>query len=181
MAGDTFAAGSAAEALFGERGRVLIHALMIAALLSSVNALLLLASRVPIAMSRDRLAPGAFGAVNTGGTPTTALLATSVVTLAFLATGTFAAVINVMAFFFVASYTLSFSSVFVLRRREPDAPRPFRAWGYPWTTGVALAVSIAFLALSVYGDQENSLRSLALLVASAPAYLVLQRVRRSRT
>ncbi len=179
MAGDTFAAGSAAEALFGERGRVLIHALMIAALLSSVNALLLLASRVPIAMSRDRLALDAFGAVNAGGTPTLALLATSLVTLAFLVTGTFAAVINVMAFFFVASYTLSFSSVFVLRRREPEAPRPFRAWGYPWTTGVALAVSIAFLALSVYGDQENSLRSLALLVASAPAYLVVRRARRA--
>jgi basic amino acid/polyamine antiporter, APA family len=180
MAGDPFVAGSAARALFGARGHQLIHVLMVLALLSSVNALLLLASRVPVAMSRDRLAPHGFGSVNAGGTPTTALFASAAVTIAFLYTGTFDVVRNVMAFFFVASYTLSFSSVFVLRRREANAPRPFRAWGYPWTTGVALLGSVAFLVASVVSDQENTFRSLVLLVASGPVYLILRRNRGAR-
>ena len=61
-----------------------------------------------------------------------------------------------LAFFFVANYTLSFISVFVLRRREPDRPRPYRAWGYPWTTGLALAGSVAFLAGAVASDTRTA-------------------------
>ena len=45
---------------------------------------------------------------------------------------------TVLAFFFVANYILSFISLFVLRRREPEKPRPYRAWGYPFTTALAL-------------------------------------------
>ena len=48
------------------------------------------------------------------------------------------------SFFFVANYTLSYSSLFVLRKKEPDMERPYRAWGYPWTTGIALAASVCF-------------------------------------
>ena len=79
-------------------------------------------------------------------------------------------VIAKLAFFFVANYTLSFISVFVLRRREPDRPRPFRAWGYPWTTALALLGSIAFLAGAVASDTRNSLYALLLLAASYPGY-----------
>ena len=50
----------------------------------------------------------------------------------------FVPVMNALAFFFVANYTMSFISVFVLRRREPELERPYRAWGYPWTTALAL-------------------------------------------
>ncbi len=178
MAGDPFPAGSASRALFGERGNTIIHVVMILALLSSVNALLLLASRVPVAMGRDRLFPALFAAVNPGGTPAPALFASAAVALAFLATGTIHAVLAVLAFFFVASYTLSFTSVFVLRRREPNAARPYRAWGHPWTTAVALAGSFAFLASAIVNDWTNARWSLALLVASYPVYAF---ARRSRT
>jgi APA family basic amino acid/polyamine antiporter len=177
MAGDPFVAGSASRALFGERGSDIIHMLMILSLLSSLNALLLLTSRVPVAMSRDRLAPELFSSVNAGGTPAPALFGSAFVVLAFLFSGTFNDVLAVMAFFFVASYTLSFTSVFVLRHREPDTPRPFRAWGYPWTTGLALLGSIAFLVTSVISDWDNSWKSLALLVASYPVFLGMRRAR----
>jgi APA family basic amino acid/polyamine antiporter len=175
MAGDPFVAGSACLALFGPRGSDFIHVLMILALLSSVNALLLLTSRVPVAMSRDRLAPELLRSVNAGGTPAPALFGSAFVALLFLLSGTFDDALAVMAFFFVASYTLSFSSVFLLRWREPNAVRPFRAWGYPWTTGLALLGSIAFLVASVISDWDNSWKSLAMLVASYPVFLVIRR------
>ncbi|WP_410969009.1 amino acid permease, partial [Salmonella sp. SAL4444] len=74
--------------------------------------------------------------VNAGGTPSIGLLLSVVGSLVFIAFGrTFERVITVVAFFFVANYTLTFISVFVLRRREPQRERPYRAWGYPWTTG----------------------------------------------
>jgi basic amino acid/polyamine antiporter, APA family len=168
-------AGSAAAAIFGPRGDALIRALTIVALLSSVNALQLIASRVPFAMSRDHLFPERALRVNSGGTPTFALLAGTLVSLAFIVTGTFDQVLAVAAFFFVANYAVSFAALFVLRRREPDAPRPFRAWGYPFTTALALAGSLAFLAGAVASDTRNSLYALVLLALSYPAYLLIRR------
>ena len=101
-------------------------------MLSGVNANTLMASRVLFAVSRDGLFSRKAAAVNKGGTPTFALLMSLAVALLFIVFGkTVARVISVLAFFFVANYTLSFIAVFVLRRREPDKPRPYRAWGYP--------------------------------------------------
>jgi APA family basic amino acid/polyamine antiporter len=80
------------------------------------------------------------------------------------------AVIAVLAFFFVAAYAVSFASVFVLRRTEPAAPRPWRAWGHPWTTGLMLVGSLAFLAGAVMSDRENGWKALALVVLSWPVY-----------
>src|SRR3712207_8702926 len=87
--------------------RSLIRALTVVALLSAVNALLLIATRVPFAMSRDRLFPARAVRVNEGGTPTVALAASVLATLLFLLSGSFNQVIAVAAFFFVANYAVS--------------------------------------------------------------------------
>ncbi|HEX2206466.1 MAG TPA: APC family permease [Longimicrobium sp.] len=175
LAGEPLAAAAAARGVIGPAADTIIRVILVIGLLSAVNALVLMASRVAYAMSADGLFPRAGATVNRGGTPTVALAASVGVALAFIATGTFDAIIAVLAFFFVAEYILAFISVFVLRRREPEAPRPFRAWGYPWTTGLAIAASTAFLAGAVASDTRNSLYALALLAASYPAYLLATR------
>ncbi len=175
MAGDPFVAGTAAARLFGPSGDTVIRVLMIISLIAAVNALQLMASRVPFAMGRDGLLPPTVTRVNAGGTPVPSLLLGTGVALAFIATNTFDAVLALLAFFFVANYALSFTSLFVLRRREPDAPRPFRVPGYPWLPGVALVGSLAFLIGAVAGDRTNSLRSLALLALSYPVFLWARR------
>jgi APA family basic amino acid/polyamine antiporter len=67
--------------------------------------------------------------------------------------------------------------VFVLRRREPERERPYRAWGYPWTTGIALIGSILFLAGAIASDTENSIYALLLLAVSYPVFWVIKRVK----
>jgi APA family basic amino acid/polyamine antiporter len=175
LAGEPLAAAAAARAVLGPAGDTVIRVVLIVALLSTVNALLLMAPRVLYAMSADGLFPRAGTSVNRGGTPTGALVASTAVALAFIATGTFNAIVAVLAFFFVANYVLAFASVFVLRRREPETPRPYRAWGYPWTTGLAIAGSLAFLAGAAASDTRNSLYAAGLLAASYPAYLLAAR------
>lgn len=180
MAGDPFVAATAAAAVFGPRGDTVIRVLMIVSMLAAVNAMQLMASRVPLAMSRDGLLPAAASGVNRGGTPVPALFLGTAVTVLFIVTNTFETVLALLAFFFVANYALSFTSVFVLRRTEPDTPRPYRVIGYPWTTGLALAGSVGFLAASFVGDRANSLRALLLLAASLPVFLVVRRKTRAR-
>jgi APA family basic amino acid/polyamine antiporter len=175
IAGTDFAAGVVVERLFGAQGHHALRILVVLLLLSSVSSNVLMAPRVLYAMARDGLFWRGACEVNRGGTPDVALLISTVLAGAFIVTGTFETVIAKLAFFFVANYTLSFASLFMLRRKEPDAPRPYRAWGHPYTTGLALAASVAFLIGAVISDPASSLHALGLLLLSIPVYLLIRR------
>lgn len=171
IAGKNFAAGAAAQVIFGAYGDPIFRWLTIVSMLSAINAYHLMSTRVLFAMSRDGLFSNRATLVNPGGTPTIALFLSALVSLLFIVFGgTFERVITILAFFFVGNYVLSFISVFVLRRREPDRPRPYRAWGYPWTTALALVGSLVFLLGAIVGDTRNSLYALLLLAASYPVF-----------
>jgi APA family basic amino acid/polyamine antiporter len=177
IAGQDFAAGLAAQAVFGKYGNTIFLSLTIVSMLSAINAYHLMATRVLFAVSRDGLFTQRAADVNAGGTPTFALFASAAVAVLFIVFGkTFEQVITILAFFFVAIYTLSFISVFVLRRREPEKERPYRAWGYPWTTGLALAGSVLFLVGAIAADMRNSIYALVLLAVSYPLFRLMKAV-----
>jgi APA family basic amino acid/polyamine antiporter len=179
IAGQDFAVGLAANEIFGRHGDAVFRSLTILSMLSAVNAYHLMATRVLFAMSRDGLFTKQGSTVNKGGTPAFALFVSVMVSVSFIVFGrSFERVLAVLAFFFVANYTLSFISVFVLRRREPEKKRPYRAWGYPWTTAVALIGSVLFLVGAITSDTRNSIYALLLLAVSYPLFRVLKRVRR---
>src|SRR6185295_10337682 len=175
IAGKEFAAGEAANLIFGAYGDTIFRCLTIASMLSGINALHLMATRVIFAMSRDGLFSTRAAVVNEGGTPTVSLFLSASVAVLFIVFGQkFERVITVLAFFFVANYILSFVSLFVLRRREPEKPRPYRAWGYPFTTALALIGSLLFLAGAILADTANSVYALLLLAVSYPVFLLMK-------
>ena len=173
IAGNNFSLGLAADRVFGHHGDFIFRSVMVLALFSSLNALHLMGARVIYAMSRDGLFFRAVSRVNKGGTPTIALLLSAAAGVAF-AIFSFERVIAMLAFFFVTNYLLSFFSLFLLRRREPDLPRPYRAWGYPYTTALALVGSVAFLIEAIREDPTNSYLTLIALACSYPAYRMLK-------
>jgi len=170
MAGDPFVAASAGRAIFGDRGDLVIRGLVLVSILGGVNACALMAPRVLVAMSGDRLLSQRCEAVSASGTPVLAHWATVGAAIGFIVTGTVSTVLALCAFFFVLNYLMSFLSVFALRRKEPDTARPFRVPGYPFTTGLAALGSVAFLLGSVVTDWGNSSKSLLLLAVSWPVY-----------
>jgi len=175
IAGKEFAAGEAATVIFGRYGDTIFRCLTIVSMLSGINALHLMATRVVFAMSRDGLFTTKAAVVNEGGTPTVSLFLSALVALLFIVFGEkFETVITVLAFFFVVNYILSFVSLFVLRYREPDKPRPYRAWGYPVTPALALIGSVLFLALAIRADTKNSVYALGLLAVSYPVFRVMK-------
>jgi APA family basic amino acid/polyamine antiporter len=173
MVGDPFVAASAGKALFGVRGDLAIRLLVLISILSGVNACSLMAARILLAMSRDRLLPPALHTVNPGGTPSVAHWTGIIVAAGFIVTGTVNSVLALCAFFFAVNYSASFLSVFALRRNEPDAPRPWRVPGFPVTTALALLGSLGFLVGSVVSDWSNSWKSMLLLALSYPVYRVV--------
>src|ERR1700686_3549371 len=189
IVGNTFVLGTAAEKIFGPYGDTIIRSIMVISLLSCLNANQLFCSRTLYAMSSDGLFFRSFTRVNSGGTPTLSLLLSTIVGILFVL-GSFEIVIAMLSFFFVANYTLSYSSLFVLRKKEPEMERPYRAWGYPWTTGIALFASAIFLVASIVPDLKTALTTgqvwppspamlaLLILLLSYPVFRVLQRVSR---
>ena len=173
LAGENFAAGAVANKIFGAYGDKTIRVLAILSLLSTINAYTLTAPRILYAMSCDELFARRATRVNRGGTPTVTLLISTVVAVLFIFRS-FEQVLAALAFFFVANYTMAYLSLIVLRRREPDLPRPYRAWGYPWTTVIVLLGSIIFLVGAVISDKKDSLFALIILAASVPIYLVVR-------
>jgi APA family basic amino acid/polyamine antiporter len=192
IAGNDFALGAAATRIFGKHGDAVIRSIMIVSMLSSMNANQIFCTRTLHAMSCDGLFFSRAARVNKGGTPVLALFLSTIAGVLFLLTGTFERVIDMLAFFFVANYTLSYASLFLLRRREPQMARPYRAWGYPWTTGIALTASVVFLVASIATDLQGSVASgkfwppspavlaLAVLVLSYPVFRTLKWARKDK-
>ena len=174
ISGNNFVLGTVADRIFGKLGDPIIRSIMVISMLSCLNANQLFCSRTLYAMSCDGLFFRRAARVNPGGTPVLALFLSTVAGLLFLLTGTFERVIAMLSFFFVANYALSYASLFVLRKREPEMARPYRAWGYPWTTGIALVASVMFLVGSILTDQNNAPWALTILVLSYPVFRVLK-------
>ena len=175
MAGEKFAARTAAIQVFGASGDRIVSTVLLVSMLGAISALIMLTARVPFAMAEDGLLPRSVARVNKGGTPDVSLLLTAAVALLLILTGTFNSVLALAAFFFVLQYATSFTSLFVLRRREPDLERPYRAIGYPVIPAIVLLGALAFIVSSFFGDRDNTLKSVAVLLVSYPLYRLTTR------
>jgi APA family basic amino acid/polyamine antiporter len=163
------------QMIVGARGPIIVRAFMSITLVSLIHATTLCASRILYAVNRDGWGSIRLAYVNRGGTPTMTLFLSACVTVGFVLSGSFDRVLAVTAFIFVSKYLLLYLSVFVLRRREPSAPRPYRAFGYPYTSAVAVLGSVAFLFGSIAADTRNSLYGCLVLIASYPVYRLARR------
>lgn len=175
IAGNVFAIGVAAKTVFGAYGDSVVQIILIIAMLSAINAYQLMTCRIIYSMSLDGLFPQWASHVNEGGTPDFALLLSTLVAVLFIATGRLELVVAIMAFFFTCNYVVDLVSVIIMRKREPDRPRPYRAWGYPWTTGIALLAYSAFLLGAIRADWATSRWSLLLLAVSYPIFKLVKR------
>jgi basic amino acid/polyamine antiporter, APA family len=168
-------AADASFAVFGGYARQVILVISLITVVSTINATLLTAPRVLYGMARDRLLPRTLTSINQGGTPAWALLLCALVSTALIFSGTLETLLAIDSVVFVAVYLSGFVALLVLRRREPHLSRPYRAWGYPWSTVCVLVASLAFLVGAVIGDLRHSLFTIVLVVLSYLASRVIVR------
>jgi basic amino acid/polyamine antiporter, APA family len=163
LAGATLPAADAASAIAGTYGRNLITLLSVISLIPLLNAVMMMGTRVIFALGRDQLFWSRTSTVNRGGTPDTATVLTAAIAIGLIATGTFQRLIAMTSFFLATNYSLCCLALVVLRRREPELRRPYRAWGYPWSVWLVMAGAVLFLAAMIVGDMFNGLAAVGLL------------------
>ena len=163
LARSTLPAADAAQIIMGVRGAQAITLLSLISLPPLLNAIMMIGTRILFAMGRDGLLWSRTATVNAGGTPGVATLVTTAVAIVLIVSGTFQRLVAMASFFLAANYSVCCLALVVLRRREPELVRPFRAWGYPWSAGIVLAGAAVFLIGVLAGDTVNGVAALALL------------------
>ena len=174
IASDPLPTAAAANVIFGPTGNVLVRLLVIVALPSTILANLGMGTRVAFSLGRDTPKLSALGNASAAGVPRVAVLLSAVTTLAFLATGTFERVVTLCSVLFVASYVVSFAAVFRMRAVEPHTPRPFRAFAHPYSTGLLVLGSLAFLAGTAIAAPTDAAIAFGLIVLSYPVFRMLR-------
>lgn len=177
LTGSDLPGAELAARVVGRGGARLARAVMLIAVLSVMNATLLIASRILYALGRAGLAGERATDVNPGGTPTTGLLVTLALALAGLGLPSFETAIVFMSPLILVNYTLCFLSLLVLRRRAPDPDGVFLAPLFPWTTGLSMLVSLVLLAGSFAASGRLGLGAVGLLFLAWPLYRLTRRSR----
>jgi basic amino acid/polyamine antiporter, APA family len=144
---------------------------MIISALGSLNSSILSGARVPYAMARDgiffRIADGIHPKYRTPGR---ALLFQCVLASVMALSGTFEELTNLYIFASWIFYGLTAAALFRLRKTEPDMPRPYRCWGYPWVPGIFVAASIALIVNLWLERPGRSTLGVVIILAGLPLY-----------
>src|SRR2546426_344934 len=172
VAGTDRVAAAAVSALFGPGVARLVAAAILVSMFSATNGLILTTSRVYYAMARDGLFFRRLAEVHPRfGTPAFAIVAGSVWAMLLAVTGTFEELFTYVIFAAWIFYALGVASVLVLRRRRPEAPRPFRVPGYPVTPWLFILAAAAIVGSTIWARPVRSGIGLGIIVLGLPAYV----------
>lgn len=128
--------------IFGDLGGRIVGALICIGLVSTVSAMMWIGPRVIMVMGEDFPLLSPFARRAASGVPTLAVLFQLVVVTVLLLTQGFESILEFIQFSLTVSSFLTVLGVIVLRFTQPELPRPYRVWGYPFTPLVFLAVSL---------------------------------------
>lgn len=152
-------------------------ALMLSSL-GSLHSSVLANSRVPYAMAADGMFFRALAKVSPRSrVPVNAVLAQAGWASVLAISGTYDTLTDSVVFASCLFYALSAAAVMVFRWREPDLPRPFRAWGYPFTPIVFVVVSGALLVSALVATPKQALLGLGVIALGIPFYFFWSRKR----
>jgi basic amino acid/polyamine antiporter, APA family len=155
----------------GAKAAAWITAAMVVSAFTTLNSSVLTGSRVPFAMARDGLFFRVADGINPRfRTPSGAILFQAVISCLMVLTGQFEDLFSLFIFAQWIFYALTVASIFGSRRKEPDLPRPYRAWGYPAVPGIFVAGAFALTVNLFIQRPVRSAIGLLLILAGLPFY-----------
>jgi len=175
LAGNKLALAGALEMTISPVAATVVLVAAIIMLLAHQNLLYMSTPRILQALAADGLAVRRAGKISKGGNPVFAVLLSWGLSVGLIMIGGFKFLLHLSVFFYVFLYVLLIAGVIILRSRQPDADRPYRAWGYPWSTYTCLFGWIA-LALFQAVTEIDTVAYAAIMVAiSWPVYRAMVR------
>ncbi len=168
-------AAAAMQMVWGSAGGVITAVLVMLSSFGCANGLILTGARVLYAMAHDGVFFAAAGRLNRARVPATALVMQSIWAAVLTLSGTYSELLDYVIFAQLIFYVITVGAVFVMRVRRPDAPRPYRAWGYPWLPAAYIVAAVALMADLLVVKPRYTWGGLLIVLSGVPVYAYLHR------
>ena len=174
-------ASDATAAVLGSVGAGIVSAGMAISMLVAMNGTIMSGARIPFAVARDRYFFSALAEVHPRfHTPSIAIIAQAVLAIILLLFGgSFRQFFSLAIFAEWLFYMVAASTVFLFRRREPAAPRPYRVWGYPVVPSLFVLAAAVLLCYTFRDNWPNSGYGSLVILAGIPVFYLFARKRRA--
>jgi APA family basic amino acid/polyamine antiporter len=179
LAGNELALAGALEMVVSPLASTVVLVAAIIMLLAHQNLAYMTTPRILQALAADGLAVGRAAKISRGGNPIFAVLLSWGLSVGLIMVGGFEFLLHLSVFFYVFLYVLLIAGVIVLRSRQPDADRPYRAWRHPWSTYTCLLGWIVLALFQAVAEIDTGAYAAIMVAISWPVYRVLTRSRSS--
>ena len=178
--GNQIAGIEAIRGLWGKGGVLFISILILISTLGCTNATMLTGARPYYAMARQGLFFRGVGKLNSRNVPSVSLLWQGIWASILVLSGTFDQLTDMLIFAVYIFYGATVLGVFILRRRMPDAHRPYKTWGYPIIPAIFVLFCVGLFFNTIITRPREAGIGLSLIMLGIPVYFFLLRRGRSR-
>ncbi|RYZ95154.1 MAG: amino acid permease [Sphingobacteriaceae bacterium] len=166
---------SAAQVIFGHIGTTIIALMIMISTFGCNNGLILAGARVYYSMAKDGLFFKRTGTLNKSGVPEFGLWIQAVVASVLCLSGEYGNLLDMISFVAVMFYVLTIVGIFILRKKRPDAERPYKAFAYPVLPAIYILMGLAFCILLIIYKSEYTWPGLIVVLIGIPLYFISQR------
>lgn len=166
---------SASNAIFGTLGTVMMAVMIMVSTFGCNNGLILAGSRVYFTMAQDGLFFKNAAKLNKNGVPAWALWAQCLVASILCLSGKYGDLLDMISFVVVLFYILTIAGIFILRKKQPNTPRPYKAFGYPLLPALYIILGISFCGLLIWFKPQFTWPGLIIVLIGIPIYYFIQR------
>jgi APA family basic amino acid/polyamine antiporter len=179
FAKDNRVALSASEAIFGSSGTIIIAVMIMISTFGCNNGLILAGARVYYTMANDQLFFKQAGKLNKNTVPEWALWIQCAMACALCLSGRYGDLLDMVSFIVVIFYVLTIAGIFILRKKYPDADRPYKAFGYPVLPIIYILMGISFCTLLIIYKPQFTWPGLIITLCGIPLYYLAVRNKNS--
>ena len=172
FATDNRIALSVSNEIFGSSGTVILAVLIMVSTFGCNNGLILAGARVYYTMARDGLFFRRTGTLNKNSVPGYALWIQCLVASALCLSGKYGDLLDMVSFVVVLFYVLTIAGIFILRKKRPDAERPYKAFGYPVLPAIYILMGIAFCILLIIYKPQYTWPGMVIVLLGIPLYYI---------
>jgi APA family basic amino acid/polyamine antiporter len=170
FATDDRPAVEASFSIFGDNGAIIIALLIMVSTFGCNNGLILAGARVYHTMAKDGLFFKSVGTLNKNAVPQVALWIQCIAASIWSLSGKYGQLLDMISFVVVLFYMLTIAGIFILRKKRPDAERPYKAFGYPVLPALYILMGAAFCGLLIIYKPEYTWPGLIIVLIGVPLY-----------
>ena len=166
---------AASHVIFGSWGTIIIALMIMISTFGCNNGLIMAGARVYYSMAKDGLFFKKVGTLNKNSVPAFGLWIQCVFACLWCLSGRYGDLLDMISFVVVMFYMLTITGIFILRKKRPDADRPYKAFGYPFLPSIYIIMGMAFCILLIIYKPNYTWPGLIITLLGIPVYFLIKK------